>query len=267
MSETRLDRAHDAMQAAPEDDTARLAFYAALADGELFVLLSEEPQNPGAINPEILDIEGKRFALVFDSEARLSEFAKPPFPSPAPYAALPGRVIAGMLAGQNIGLGLNLGVAPSSILIAPEAMDWLMTALGQAPEEAEGAIREILAPNAADRRLLAALEQKLATAGAVQARAWLARAHFDDGRESALLAFSAVPEASQPELARAAQEALVFSGLEVDLTTLFISPGSILEGKLLSKGAEIPLPRPAKATISPPPAPPGSDPDKPPILK
>ena len=39
---TPLDSAHAAMQAAPDDDTARLRFYERLADGELFVLLSQE---------------------------------------------------------------------------------------------------------------------------------------------------------------------------------------------------------------------------------
>ena len=46
--------------------------------------------------------------LVFDREDRLTDFVG----QPAPYAALSGRAIAQMLAGQGIGLGLNLDVAP-----------------------------------------------------------------------------------------------------------------------------------------------------------
>ena len=37
---TPLDTAHDAMQAAPEDDRARLRFYERLADSELFLMLT-----------------------------------------------------------------------------------------------------------------------------------------------------------------------------------------------------------------------------------
>ncbi len=67
------------------------------------------------IAPEVFDLSDHRFVLVFDTEARLSEFVG----KPAPYAALSGRIIASMLADQEIGLGVNLEVAPSSILIRP----------------------------------------------------------------------------------------------------------------------------------------------------
>ena len=40
---TALDLAHAAMDAAPEDNAARLRFYHRLADSELFLLLSAEP--------------------------------------------------------------------------------------------------------------------------------------------------------------------------------------------------------------------------------
>ncbi len=263
MSETRLDTAHAAMQADLEDDAARLAFYGALADAELFVLLSEEPAGPGAISPEILDLEGERFALVFDREERLTGFAE----APAPYAALPGRAIAEMLAGQGIGLGLNLGVAPSSILIPAEAMDWLKGALAQAPEESRERLQSLSPPDDATRALLPALREKLASAGALGARAWLARARFADGGEGAVLGLSGVPGESQQGLARAAQEALTFSGAALALSTLFVAPGSRAEAELAEAGEEIPLPEPPAPTISAPPPPPGSDPDKPPRLK
>ncbi len=269
MSETKLDRAHDAMQTTPEDDAARVAFYGVLADAELFILLTDEPDTPSAINPEILDIEGDRFALVFDREERLGNFTKAQMESdaPAPYAALPGRVIAGMLAGQNIGLGLNLGVAPSSILIPGAAMDWLMAALGETPSQAQSTVLAFLPPDAAALALLPALREKLATAGALKARAWLARARFADAGEGALLGLSGIPRESHDLLARAAQEALVFSGTNTELTTVFLDQGTRAEAELAAIGREIPLPAPATPTISAPPPPPGSDPDKPPILK
>ena len=51
---------------------------------------------------------------MFDREERLADFAK----GSAPYAAISGRILAGMLEGQGIGLGVNLEVAPSSILMS-----------------------------------------------------------------------------------------------------------------------------------------------------
>ena len=41
---TPLDIAHGAMEAAPNDDAIRLAFYERLGDGELFLLLEAEAE-------------------------------------------------------------------------------------------------------------------------------------------------------------------------------------------------------------------------------
>ena len=53
--ETSLDIAHAAMEAAPNDDAARLRFYERLADNELFLLLTKEADGD-QINPEIFDL-------------------------------------------------------------------------------------------------------------------------------------------------------------------------------------------------------------------
>ena len=45
---TRLDAAHAAMEAAPEDEGARLDFYAQLAASELFLLLDKSRQMQAA---------------------------------------------------------------------------------------------------------------------------------------------------------------------------------------------------------------------------
>ena len=116
---TPLDTAHAAMEAAPDEDAARLRFYERLADCELFVLLTQEAEGDN-ISPEVFDLADESFVLVFDREDRLAQFVG----KPAPYAALSGRVIAGLLAEQGIGMGVNLDVAPSSILIPPQAVVW-----------------------------------------------------------------------------------------------------------------------------------------------
>ncbi len=272
--QTILDRRHAAMQASPEDDAARLAFYGALADAELFLLLEHEPEGRRALSPEILDLEGTRFVLAFDREERLTDFSSPPgeTATPAPYAALPGRVIAGMLAGQGIGMGLNLGVAPSSILIPAEAMDWLQATLSQPPQTAQAAIEAFAPPgDAAGAGLIAALTGKLATAGAMPgAQAWLARARFAAPEAEAttglVLALIGIPGAAHDKLARAAQEALVFSGQEVGgFDTLFLEADSPAARQIAATGLAIPLPRPSPGSTSRPA--PGSDPNKPPNLR
>ena len=109
--ETPLDSAHAAMEAAPENDAARLRFYERLADSELFLMLTEEARDEN-ISPEVFDVADGRFLLAFDREERLARFAG----RPAPYAALSGRVLAQMMAGQGLGLGVNLEVAPGEVL-------------------------------------------------------------------------------------------------------------------------------------------------------
>jgi len=83
---TDLDQAHAAMEAAPDDDAARLRFYERLADTELFMLLGAEAEGD-QISPELFEIEDQQFALVFDREERLSQFVG----RVAPYAGIPGR--------------------------------------------------------------------------------------------------------------------------------------------------------------------------------
>ena len=156
---TALDTAHAAMEAAPEDEAARLRFYERLADGELFLLLAQEASGDDIV-PELFDLSDSRFVLVFDREERLTAFTT----RAAPYAALPGRAIAGMLAGKDIGLGLNLEVAPSSILIPGPAVDWLAATLGKGPEEAAARPVEVLAPRGLPESLIRALDTKLGLA-------------------------------------------------------------------------------------------------------
>ena len=87
--QTALDTAHGAMEAAPADDVLRLQFYQRLADAELFVLLDREAA-ANTFAPQVFALEGGDTVLAFDSEDRLAGFVG----GPAPYAALPGRVIA-----------------------------------------------------------------------------------------------------------------------------------------------------------------------------
>ncbi|MEO0371463.1 MAG: SseB family protein, partial [Pseudomonadota bacterium] len=116
MAETPLDHAHEAMEAT-SDEATRMAFFQQLVGTELFMLLERETTGDN-IEPKIFPVEGHSFVLVFDTEARLAEFAGPG----SAYAALSGRAIAGLLAPEGLGLGINLGVAPSEMLLPPDAV-------------------------------------------------------------------------------------------------------------------------------------------------
>ncbi len=135
---TEIDLAHGAMTANEEDDVARLRFYERLAETELFMLLEDEAEGD-QITPALFEVEDQSFVLIFDREARMSEFYGKEI---APYAALSGRGMAQMLQGQRIGMALNMGVAPSAMLIPAEAVDWLAQTLGSDAEEVDGQITE-----------------------------------------------------------------------------------------------------------------------------
>ena len=259
---TPLDAAHAAMIAAPDDDAARLWFYERLADNELFLLLSQEAEGD-QIQPEMFDVAEGSFVLAFDRQDRLALFAE----RPAPYAAMSGRVIAQLLTGQGVGLGLNLNIAPSSFLIPAGAVDWLHQTLGHAPDEVETRIAAFHRPTGLPESLITALDAKLATAGGLATSAYLVGVEYDSGARGHLLGFVAALENAQPALAKAVNEALTFSGIEAGaLDVGFFAATDPVSAKLAKTGLRFELPKPA-ARQKVQPIIPGSDPTKPPILK
>ncbi|ETW13720.1 hypothetical protein ATO8_06806 [Roseivivax marinus] len=259
--QTPLDAAHAAMEAAPEDDNARLTFYARLADSELCVMLRAEAQGD-TLDPETVEADGATFVLAFDREDRLSAFAG----KPAPYAALPGRALAQMLAGQGAGLALNLD-APSQTLLPPEALGWLAETLGHAPAEAEARPVEITAPGNLPEALLRALDARLAKAAGLARRAYLAGVEYEDGARGHLLGLTGTVDGAEGPLARAVNEALVFSGLEAGaLDVAFLGDDDPLAARLARVAMRFDLPEPPETERAAPKAP-GSDPDAPPRLR
>lgn len=259
---TALDSAHAAMMAAPNDDGARLRFYERLADSELFMMLSKEAED-GNISPEMFDLADGSFVLLFDREERLAQFAD----RVVPYAALSGRVVAQMLAGQGIGLGVNLEVAPSSIMIPAEAVSWLHQTLEHKPDQVEAAIAEILPPTGLPEVLLTALDSKLATAAGLATSAYLVSVRYSGGGQGHLLGFVDATEPAQSALAKAVGEALTFSGIEAGAMDVgFFAAADVMTGKLAKVGLRFDLPQPEEPKVYQPVIP-GSDPDKPPLLK
>ena len=254
---TLLDAAHAAVSADPENVALRLRFYERLADGEMILLLAREAVGD-QLEPRVFDLEGGPVVLVFDREERLSAFSA----GMAPYAALPGRVIAGMLKGQGIGLGVNLGVAPSSMLLPAEAMDWLAMALETGPEAAEGVPEEFLAPKGLPEAVLTGLDTKLAKAAGLASAALLAAVVYAGGRRGHMLAFLDAAPGAEAALARAVSEALVFSGVEAgEIDVAFLASEAAVAVAMARVALRFDLPEVTPPEPAPPPA------DKPPRLR
>lgn len=252
MIETRLDTAFLAME---DSDAARLTFYERFADSELFLLLDETSVTPET--PLQFETSDGPMILVFDSEERLGAFAG----GPAPYAALPGRAIARMLAEQGVGIAFNPDVAPSSMVIPPKAIAWLCTTLDSGPRHHEARPTLLQAP-LAPPELIEALDRKLAAATGLGDRAWLAGATYADGTRALFLAVIAPRPGAESALARAVSEALTFSGVE-DRTLdvgFFAADDPITEilGRV-GLGFALPLPEAPPAPMR--------DPDTPPRLR
>jgi len=259
---TDLDDAHSAMELAPDDDRARLRFYERLADSELFLLLTAEAENDKA-EPQIFDVEDGSYALVFDREERLASFVG----AEAPYLALSGRMLCRMIAGQGIGLGINLEVAPSAMLMPAEAVDWLDETLAQGPSEVAAVPVKVAPPSGLPERLLEGIDRKLATGAGLADWAGLARVTYDDGRHGHLLALVAVKDGAQGALASAISEALTFSGIDAgELDVVFVAAESDLAQRVARVGLRFDMTAPEPVKSAGPSAP-GMDPDLPPRLR
>lgn len=258
---TPLDAAHAAMEAAPDEDAVRLRFYERLADAELFLLLEREAEGD-RVEPEVFEIADASFVLVFDREARLTAFTG----RSSPYAAMSGRAVAALLAPNGLGLGLNLEVAPSSFLLPPSGVTWLAETLAHRPEEVEQALSRVFAPAGLPDGLLLGLDAKLASAAGLADSAYLVGVEYDTGARGTLLGFMDAVPGAEPALARAVSEALRFSGLEAGMLDVgFFRASDPAAAWLAKDGLRFDLPKPTATTMER--AAPGSDPDKPPILK
>lgn len=260
--ETPLDAAFAAMAAAGEaDGTARLAWFDRLAASELFVLLEAEAEGE-RVRPRVFPVDGTTFVCAFDREERLSAFAG----ASAPYVALSGRALAGMLAGQRLGLAVNLG-SPSETLLDADALDWLAGMLANSPDEVTETPDEIAPPGGLPERLLSALDGRLATAAGLARRAILVAVSYRGGARGHLRAFVDPLPGAEPSLARLVGDALSFSGLDAGtLDVAFLRPEDSRVARLDKVGLRFDLPD-LPVDANPDRTAPGSDPDRPPRLR
>ncbi len=262
---TPLDQAHALMESAPDDDALRLRFYERLADAELFLLLAEESDGD-TLSPAVFRLEDGDFAMTFDLEERLAAFSD----APAPYAALPGRIAARELAALGVGLGLNIGVAPSAFLLPMPALAWLSETLGHAPEATEARPVAFHDGGALPPALIAALADKLARLGGYADHVVLAGVRYHDGRRGHMLAFVGPRPGTEAALAKAVSEALVFSGVEAgELDVAFLAADDPALAAMSAQGRrlDMPVPPPENVQIIGGPAAPGMDPARPPRLR
>lgn len=249
MDSTPLDAAH-ARAEATGAEADRLAFYERLAEAELHLLL--DAAEGETVTPRLFEIEGHRYALAFDLPDRLAAFA-----GAAPTATLSGRRLAGMLAAERLGLGLNLDEAPSAQLLPPEAIARLAETLAHAPREDARRIREVTSPGALPDALLTALDAKLTLAAGLARSAYLAGVTYEDGTASHILGVVDAVPGAEADLARAVSEALVFSGLDAgQLDVTFLRAAQPLAATLARHGLRIDLPEPDAPPV---PKPPGTD--------
>lgn len=248
---TLLDDLHAAMTAGPEDDAARLRWYGALAAAELVLWLEREAEDD-SLRPEVLELAEGRFVLAFQDEGRLAALAG----RPVPYAALPGRVIAGMLAGQGIGLAVD-----AATFLPPEALAWLAGVLDGAPEAARFTAEALLPPGTVPDAVAAGIARVIGTSRT--GGAWLVTA-LAGGRRGLLLVVAGAGDA-EAELARALREAVVFSGAEAGtLDIAFLAADAPAVAAAQRVGVSFAPAPPPEATR---PAAPGTDPERPPRLR
>ncbi len=262
MTETAIDIAFRASQASPEDTALYMRLLERIMDAELFLLLSEEPEQDH-VEPQVFEMEEGRFILAFDRGERLADFLD----CPSPYIALPGRRLVDMMSGQEVGLALNLGVAPSEMLLPPEAVAWMADLGSGAPELHEAKLTGIAMPRHLPSGLMAALDPKLAALGSVIREAHLVEAEFANNDHALLLVLFGVPEDARRDVAAAIGEAVRFSGVEharLDVTFLDLDAPS--RSQIESVSVRIELPQ-APAEPTRPLSEPGSDPDRPPRLR
>lgn len=256
---TPLDSAYASMEAAPEDDSQRLAFYGLFADTELYIMLADEADE-SEVRPALFDVEGANYLVAFDREDRLTGFTG----EITPYAALPGRGLAAMIAGEGIGIALNAEL-PSAMLIPPDAVDWLAATLAEGPIQVNTRPRSFHKPLDLPDDLMTALEGGLASATGLAAVAWLAGITYEDNSRGHVVVFAGAAPGAEPALATTVREALVFSGHEEGwLDVAFLPVDDPTLGALAGFGRPLPIPAPEPVAGR---APPGSDPARPPRLR
>ena len=109
---SRLEVLAEYLRRFPADQSARMRFFNAFFDAEVFLLLNEEPDE-GSLSPVVLEAESRGHVLAFSSEEHLADYSS----QVCPYAAISGRVIVDMLTQAELGIAFNWGSWPQKWLL------------------------------------------------------------------------------------------------------------------------------------------------------
>jgi hypothetical protein len=169
MTATPLDRAHAAAHAPGAPEAAMARFWALMVETALHVPVTPAPED-APLAPLVFPLETGPVALAFDDDARMAAF----FEAPTDYVTLTGRSLVAALAEAGLGLGLNLGDAPSATLLDGDTVRWIAAEMGGEVEALDltGALT-VAPPVAAPRALAVALAERVAAMPGLIAEAWL----------------------------------------------------------------------------------------------
>lgn len=238
-------------------DAQRARVLNRLADTELFVALDADPVGD-RVRIRLFDLPQGRLAIAADQEDRVAAF----FDAPTEHVAMPGRALAAMLAAEDVSLMVNPGAA-SEMLLEPSVLGWLAEALSQTPAEMQAGPARLAAPSS---QMVAALAEPLATRLSdmedIAETAALVSAKWQDGAEGHLLVLSGVEEGQRALVAKALGELLAFlPPLPESCDVAFDLP--LPDAALILRNEK----NEAAQVTSGGPTAPGSNPDKPPILR
>ncbi|MTE00045.1 hypothetical protein GIY56_07080 [Paracoccus sp. YIM 132242] len=219
------------------DAPQRARMLSRLADTELAVALVAEPAGD-RVELRIFPLETGPVALACDTEDRLAGF----FGGPTAYAAMPGRVLAGLLKSEGAGLLVNPGKA-SEMLLDAAMLDWLTGALSAAPQATDARLRLTPPAPAVVTALAQPLAERLGDMRGLIAGAALA----GTGDAHVVLVAGADP-AHQPAIAKALAEALAFlppqpGGVDVSFTDAALPAGVLRFDLTVEEPAPQPRPK------------------------
>jgi hypothetical protein len=143
----------------------------------------------------------------------------------------------------------------------------MVSVVANGPDEVEARVEEFITPAHVPEALVVGLDAKLVTAAGLARYAYLVGVTYDNGTKGTMLAFVDAIPGAEPALARAANEALTFSGIEAgSIDVGFFKPSDPVSALLAKVGLRFDVPEPAAPNAAGPSAP-GRDPEKPPILR
>lgn len=205
------------------DAPLRARMLSRLADTQLIVALVSEPEGD-EVALRIFPLETGPVALACDGEDRLAGF----FGGPVAYAAMPGRVLAGLLLPEGTGLLVNPG-HPSEMLLDSGMLGWLAGALSGVPEPGEARLRLAAPAPETVAALAGPLAERLEDMGGLISGAALAGLAGQDGH---VLLIAGAGADHQRAIAKALAEALAFlppqrGGVDISFSDLVPPAGAL----------------------------------------